>query len=428
MSLTATNGRLLYQVCRQGLRSVNIDYKLGDRGALLVWCDTVKIEFFRGLHPWQVINRLPWGKTMCRKTPFVRLIQRIQPLFPELFAFLPKSYVLPKDIDAFEAAISVGDCRYIYKPDKGSLGRGIRVLEPGESPGVGSRLAIAQEYIESLTIDDRKFDLRVYVLVASLDPLRIYVYRNGVARFCTASADGSGIYSQLTNTAVNKKNPEAEPGTMTKTVADVFRGLQNDGHDIEALWDKIDSAIAMTIISGYGHLKSAEERDCPSVGYPRCFQIIGCDVLLDKELNPYILEINYRPSMKCNTEQSHELKLSVIQDALRIGCPYEPLQTLIRERPDVPETIEEYRKFIAQNRNVIDECERCREQNEKNSEFVKIYPSCKHPEWSEVLDAVKGLPTEEEMDGTIAISAAQRHRMFIDMVHAQHDVLTSVHE
>lgn len=68
------------------------------------------------------------------------------------------------------------------------------------------------KYISSpLLINQHKFDLRVYVLVTSVDPLRIYIYNEGLARFAsspyeTSKAHIKNLYSHLTNYSINKKS------------------------------------------------------------------------------------------------------------------------------------------------------------------------------------------------------------------------------
>ena len=62
-------------------------------------------------------------------------------------------------------------------------------------------------------IEGLKFDLRLYVLLAGCDPLRVYLYREGLARFATEeytiphSTNIENMCIHLTNYAINKDNP-----------------------------------------------------------------------------------------------------------------------------------------------------------------------------------------------------------------------------
>ena len=71
---------------------------------------------------------------------------------------------------------------------------------------------VISRYIDNpLLLYGHKFDLRIYVVVTSYDPLRVYIYREGLVRFASEKYDLSKFsdetkFSHLTNYSINKKN------------------------------------------------------------------------------------------------------------------------------------------------------------------------------------------------------------------------------
>lgn len=71
---------------------------------------------------------------------------------------------------------------YILKPDVGCQGRGIFITKSIREVRPHERM-ICQVYItRPFLIDGYKFDFRVYTLITSCDPLRIFVYNDGLVR------------------------------------------------------------------------------------------------------------------------------------------------------------------------------------------------------------------------------------------------------
>ena len=105
---------------------------------------------------------------------------------------------------------------YIVKPDNLAQGKGIflsrncdKIIDACSENGGW----VVQEYLASPhLIEDLKYDLRVYVLLFGLDPLRIYIHYAGLARFATEPYEKprnnnlDNIYVHLTNYAINKDN------------------------------------------------------------------------------------------------------------------------------------------------------------------------------------------------------------------------------
>ena len=91
-----------------------------------------------------------------------------------------------------------------------SRGRGIYIIDDIAEVSV-DELSIVSRYIANpLLINGHKFDLRIYVCVTSVDPLRIYVFKEGLARFATQQYSSNvakgNKFIHLTNYSINKKS------------------------------------------------------------------------------------------------------------------------------------------------------------------------------------------------------------------------------
>jgi len=76
---------------------------------------------------------------------------------------------------------------WIVKPANSSRGRGIHIIDDLNDLNYDETSVISRYISNPLLINSHKFDLRIYVVVTSYEPLRVYVYKEGLARFASES-------------------------------------------------------------------------------------------------------------------------------------------------------------------------------------------------------------------------------------------------
>ena len=279
-----------------------------------------------------LLNKYPGMWDMCRKVPFARMMERMRQLYPDDFAFVPRTWVLPGD-----AAPTEGRRKLIVKPDGGSQGDGIFVASGWDDArcrlaahGGGARECTVSHYIgDPLLLGGLKFDLRVYVVVSSLLPLRVHLCREGLARFATqpyADASGRELGAHLTNYSLNVRtagfehndDPDDGANGSKRTLSATLRELEREaaGFDAAAFWGQLEELVAKTCVAmrplllhnaarrrgggfGGGGSGGGEEVE-------RCFQLLGFDVLIDKALRLHLLEVNNNPSLGLDACESIE--------------------------------------------------------------------------------------------------------------------------
>jgi tubulin polyglutamylase TTLL4 len=74
---------------------------------------------------------------------------------------------------------------YIMKPAASSCGRGIKVIGKKQHVPKRSGYLVSKYVSKPHTLRGFKYDLRIYVVVTSFDPLRVYLFEEGLVRMAT---------------------------------------------------------------------------------------------------------------------------------------------------------------------------------------------------------------------------------------------------
>ncbi|XP_068161743.1 tubulin polyglutamylase ttll6 isoform X2 [Antennarius striatus] len=276
---------------------------------------------------YQKINHFPGMSEICRKDSLARNMNRMLKLFPKDYNIFPRTWCLPADYSDFQAYTRAKKGKtYICKPDTGCQGKGIFITKSSRDIQPGEHM-ICQVYISRpLVIDGYKFDLRIYVLVTSCDPFSIFMFKEGLARFCTTKynqpthSNLDDVCMHLTNYSINKnsKNFVRDEDTGSKRkLSTLNKLLESMSCNTEKMWNEIEDMIVKTLISAHPILKHNYHTCFPNhTTGSACFEILGFDVLLDYRLRPWVLEVNHSPSFTTDSQLDREVKDMLLYDTL----------------------------------------------------------------------------------------------------------------
>uniref|UniRef100_A0A3B4Z559 Tubulin tyrosine ligase-like family, member 6 n=1 Tax=Stegastes partitus TaxID=144197 RepID=A0A3B4Z559_9TELE len=297
----------------------------------LFWTDcSVSLDRVKDMKRYQKINHFPGMIEICRKDLLARNMNRMLKLFPEDYNIFPRTWCLPAESVSFFYSFTFTRAKksqtYICKPDTGCQGKGIFITRSSKDIKPGEHM-ICQVYISRpLIIDGYKFDLRIYVLVTSCDPLSIFMFKEGLARFCTTKynepthGNVDDVCMHLTNYSINKnsENFVRDEDTGSKRKLSTFnKYLESTSHNTDKMWNDIEDVIIKTLISAHPVLKHNYHGCFPNhTTGSACFEILGFDVLLDHKLRPWVLEVNHSPSFTTDSQLDREVKDALLYDTL----------------------------------------------------------------------------------------------------------------
>ncbi|KAM9850500.1 tubulin monoglutamylase TTLL4 [Aulostomus maculatus] len=296
------------------------------------WGHHMKSPGFKTLGEHQKLNHFPGTFQIGRKDRLWRNLSKMQLRFGrQEFNFVPRTFVLPQDIKLLRKAWEDGGSRqkWIIKPPASARGIGIQVIHKW-SQMPHKRPLLVQKYLHKpYLISGNKFDLRIYVYVTCYDPLRIYIFSDGLVRFASCKYSSSmktlsNKFMHLTNYSVNKKNSEYQANSDDKAcqghkwaLKALWHYLGSKGINTTLIWEKIKDIVIKTIIASEPYVNSLLKMH---VRTPySCHELFGFDIMLDENLKPWILEVNISPSLHSNTALDVAIKGQMIRDLLNLA-------------------------------------------------------------------------------------------------------------
>lgn len=193
----------------------------------------------------QKINHIPGNHRITSKSLFGTTTD---------LKYVPKAFTNIKMLK--EYAAQHPEKRFVIK-SKANRGVELKIVSEMNFDDKTAYGYFAQEFIENpLLFNGHKFDFAVYVVVTSIQPLRVYYYtKNMIFRFCPKTYNASDPKDTdryvVSDTKIpvwefNGTKEYFEHGYNTK---DAFEGfLKSIGADVDEIWKKIEDCIRTVMI------------------------------------------------------------------------------------------------------------------------------------------------------------------------------------
>lgn len=250
-----------------------------------------KLPHLRELQDHQIVNHLPGSGFITNKVDLALTNSK----------YIPKAFRLPGDAEKFQKyAREFPDKQFVQKNNKH---RHI-YLKTIPEIDVSDNETFIQEYMANpLLVDGKKFDIGAYVVVTSVDPLRIYVYRGDyLLRFCPVD------YYPFDRTNLDKyvvgddytpiwemeslKEFHSTLGFSMRDSLDAH--LRSVGKDPSVIWDQIHDSITEILLLKENLLVEVLKRFKHHRSF---FELMRFDFIVDENLRVFLLEANMSPNL-----------------------------------------------------------------------------------------------------------------------------------
>jgi tubulin polyglutamylase TTLL4 len=214
-------------------------FRLSDGAAWnALWTGLIRPSKLKHMNEFQKLNHFAGAWNIGHKGNLWRNVQRQRRRNGRDFELAPNTYIFPEDYKRWQNDREINNFKdmYIMKPTASSCGRGISVIDKKQQVKNRSGYLVSKYISKPHLLRGYKYDMRIYILVTSFEPLKAYFFEKGLVRLATvpySTAKGTlkKRFIHLTNFSVNKKNVDYK-----KNVGNGQAPVETDEVEMSSKW------------------------------------------------------------------------------------------------------------------------------------------------------------------------------------------------
>lgn len=289
----------------------------------------------RSASPQFAVNHVAGLQNLISKAELSKFTTSRAAAHPKLFADVtPEAYVLPRQFGQLRKRIAqqgVADSAgWPYWLVKRVSHRGIRALTNGSAASLRSLgTAMVQRRVQPLLLDaaPRVFDIGLYVMISSVQPLRVYLFSEQLVRFGKESYPRSpGGFSHAGSFVINDYTPVWKLPKLKSALAScggspsctLWQQLQAEGYDADRLTRRMHSSVASLLAA----VRPAMEAGFHKVPVPSqaTFELLRFDFLVNASGMPLLTEVNMSPNLVSKTVEDGLIKRKLLRAVLSVAA------------------------------------------------------------------------------------------------------------
>ena len=291
--------------------------------AQVIWTYTSTNKWYDKLEPWQRYNHLPKYKLFNQKDSFVTYMMAYSDKIGQELPAIPETYRLDveSDLEKFRHRLfKDGGLKipWVLKKPKVNQGKGITMLGPNTSElknvlktveaEKDVQNYIIQRYVcNEMTINNKKFDFRVFFFVVSLDPL-IIMYHDGYLRLGNSEyteQDFSNTKAHLTTHTYLASEGKATWDQFGEYLADAVKNNEDLKHIKNPVLHVTNQVKHVLAEMAAAFKESTFNADLISA--ENGFAFYGADFIIDWDLDVFFIE----PQHGCGLDEDHQFRVEM---------------------------------------------------------------------------------------------------------------------